>query len=36
MDVLAVATLAGNKIARTGLPASFAEALQHGASPTGD
>ena len=27
---------AGNKIARTGLPASFAEALQHGASPTGD
>lgn len=27
---------AGNKIARTGLPASFAEALQHGTSPTGD
>ena len=27
---------AGSKIARTGLPASFAEALQHGTSPTGD
>ena len=27
---------AGNKISRTGLPASFAEALQHGTSPTGD
>lgn len=27
---------AGNKIARTGLPASFAEALHRGASPTGD
>ncbi len=27
---------AGNKIARTGLPASFAEALQQGTSPTGD
>ncbi len=27
---------AGNKIARTGLPASFAEALQRGSSPTGD
>ena len=27
---------ASNKSARTGLPASLAEALQHGASPTGD